>query len=357
MVNAAATKGDAEFQEHLPNLLIMLAEHSLAINEGLSSLLDRYCRCTSIGLSEDLRDFAVGQWGNPWLSVNQAKWSLVSNEARAMVVDWLKLDLLRQFFSLLTEDGRNDTRRLKFWERYHDSIDDMYFALGNTARWHRGTDFQAFRKKAELRLLGLHNAGSPTNNAFIMCIGNYVVVEFGLKGNACHIFRRDALPFALSGEIAGNGMALKHESFVERLRHFDKTYEKWETTFQRAISKLIQVRPNQPEIASSTRRPVSPSPTSGLSEREAFPYVPAPPLTAGPARSQESPPTPGTASPTRFSFSEFSRLCDTRRIRFQDLRDRNGNLWAFTGDADGYVSGQLRSWGFTYKSGKGWWRK
>jgi len=44
-------------------------------------------------------------------------------------------------------------------------------------------------------------------------------------------------------------------------------------------------------------------------------------------------------------------------LRIEDLRDRNGNLWVLTDDTDEYVSSQLRSWGFAYRSGRGWWWK
>jgi hypothetical protein len=54
---------------------------------------------------------------------------------------------------------------------------------------------------------------------------------------------------------------------------------------------------------------------------------------------------------------ELSRLCDIRRIRVQDLRGRNGNLWVLTDDRDRYVNSQLQSWGFSFKADKGWWRK
>src|SRR6516165_4982183 len=196
-IDAATRKDDATFQQYLPGLLDLLAKHPLAINAGVAKLLTRYRTCRTVTIHPGLRDFTVAQWGNPWLSLNRAKWSLVGDDARAMVADWLKLVLIQQFFSLLAADGTNDTRRLKFWERYHDSIDDMYFALGDTARWHRGADFQDIRKKMAGRLLNLHSAGPPNNNAFIMCIGNFVVVEFGITGNACYIFRRDQLPLGL----------------------------------------------------------------------------------------------------------------------------------------------------------------
>jgi hypothetical protein len=67
----------------------------------------------------------------------------------------------------------------------------------------------------------------------------------------------------------------------------------------------------------------------------------------------EAPVAPGVG----LSERELSRFCDTRRLRIEDLRDRNGNLWVLTGDTDRFVSGQLRSWGFFFKAGKGWWRK
>ena len=133
----------------------------LALNIGLAKILARHCACRPITVHPELRDFALAQRGNPWLSLNKAKWSLVSDEARKMIAGWLKRILIKDFFSLLAADGSNDTRRLEFWERYVDSIDDMYFALGNTALWHRGTDYQNARNRMAGWLLNLHSAGPP----------------------------------------------------------------------------------------------------------------------------------------------------------------------------------------------------
>jgi hypothetical protein len=353
-VEAAAHEDDTNFQRHLPGLLDLLAKHPLAVNDGLAKLLSRYRLLKAPVVHAGLRDFAVVHWGNPWLSLNRAKWSLVTNEAREMIAGWLKLILIQQFFSLLAADGANDTRRLKFWESYHDSIDDMYFALGNIARWHRGADFQDIRKKMAGRLLNLHGAGPPDNNAFIMCIGNFVVVEFGLTGNACYIFRRDQLPFGLDGDIAGNSTALKHASFVERLVHMDRAFETWERKFGRTLATLMHVQPRTQPIRSDAPFVRTPS----VSAVRQTPY------SAGPNTQPARRPAPSisrgelqTARGVAFSERELSRLCDTRRLRIEDLRDRNGNLWVLTGDTDGHVSGQLRSWGFSFKAGKGWWRK
>jgi hypothetical protein len=59
---------------------------------------------------------------------------------------------------------------------------------------------QGLISDAELFPMFLDRVDSTANNnAFIMCIGEHVVVEFGLKGNACFIFKRDRLPFRCSG--------------------------------------------------------------------------------------------------------------------------------------------------------------
>ena len=359
-IEGATHEDDATFQRHLPGLLDLLAKHPLAVNAGVAKLLTRYRACRTVTIHSGLRDFTVAQWGNPWLSLNRAKWSLVGDDARAMVADWLKLVLIQQFFGLLAADGTNDTRRLKFWEQYHDSIDDMYFALGSTARWHRGRDFQDIRKKMAGRLLNLHSAGPPNNNAFIMCIGNFVVVEFGVKGNACFIFARDRLPFLLEGGIAGNGTALKHESSVERLLHTDRISETWERRFQGTLAGLMRVQPGRQPIRSVSPAQVSPTPPAQLIDAAPTPSAAqrfeATTRAPAPGVSQRPDLIPPTRGPT-FSERELSRLCDSRRLRIEDLRDRNGNLWVLTDDTDGYVSSQLRSWGFAYRSGRGWWWK
>jgi len=223
-IEAAAGAPDAEFRAAIPSLTQLLEKHPLAENFGLAKLLTRYRRCASPTLHERLRDFAVDTWGNPWLALNEAKWSVVSPDARMMVTEWLKLALMQKFFGLLAEDGLNDTRRLKFWETYHQSIHAMYFALGETARRHPGLDFREVRKQMEGLQLTLTHSTSK-NNAFIMCIGEHVIVEFGEKGNACFIFHKDRLPFALEGGVAGNSTALKHfrcrKAPAHRSRHDD----------------------------------------------------------------------------------------------------------------------------------------
>ena len=136
-IEIAVSLSNSRFIDYLPRLLDLLSKHQLVLDAGLAKLLDRHVSCENASASNLLCNVSVTSWGNPWLPSNRAHWGRVSESARQMVADWLKLDFIRQFFGLLSEDSANDKRRLKFWERYHSSIDDMYFALGSAARTNR----------------------------------------------------------------------------------------------------------------------------------------------------------------------------------------------------------------------------
>jgi hypothetical protein len=335
-IHSAVSQSDSKFIGYVPRLLALLEEHPLVLDHGLQGVLERYRNCADAPVNTRLRDFAVMHWGNPWLPSNSARWSRVNEPTRQMLSNWLKLDLIRQFFSLLAEDKANDKRRLKFWERYHTSIDDMYFALGNHARTNRSRDFVELRKKMTGRVLRLNSGGSPRNNAFIMRIGAYICVEFGVSGNACFIFRRRNLPFDLSRDaVQGDQSELKHDDHVKRLRHFDSTSSgPWERTFEQALQELIDVRPA--DRSTTTRSSIS-----GASQTRGNKTTPETPL----------------AGRVPYSRRELERFCANGRLAIRDYTPQRGNLWVLTNQSDRSVSQQLLHWGFQYKPNKGWWRE
>ncbi len=350
-IDAAAAGNDDSFRDYLPRLLGLLGRHPLIANEGLKRLLGRYRACSPPVVHPELRDYAVALWGNPWLKLNAAKWSLVDDDIRTMVIDWLKLELIRQFFGLLAADGKNNPRRLKFWERYRDSIDDMYFALGNTAYYAADADFTTIRKKMEGRLLNLQRGGSPNNNAFIMCIGGFVVVEFGLTGNACYVFRRDELPFKLETSVNGDGTGLKHNRNVERLLHNDTNFETWEKSFEKELRGLMSVRPDvsaglaRPAAMSASRAPETENARKGASDPRPAPFRPNASVLQN------------SAAPLAHLGRTVEDLSRERNLQVEDRRGQNGNQWILTDDQDPSLNNELLSLGFEYKSGKGWWRK
>jgi hypothetical protein len=351
----AATRGpDAEFRSAIPGMLDLLTRHPLAKNFGLAKVLARYRACASPALHQGLRDFAVEAWGNPWLALNEAKWSVVAPEARKMVAEWLKLALMQKFFGLLADDGLNDTRRLKFWEAYHESIHAMYFALGETARTHPGPDFREVRKQMEgLRLTLTHS--TPRNNAFIMCIGEHVIVEFGEKGNACFIFHKDRLPFALVGEVAGNSDELKHTRRLERLVHLDRGLAQWEDKFREVLSSVVRVQAPDPVRGASVDRSRQPQIDVSKPRPAAAAAVIRPPVQRAPSELTEAQSRLKVWLAQPFTMTEFEHFCRTNHLDWKDYREIGGTLKVFTKQQGTAVAAQLETWGFRFKNTVGWW--
>ena len=360
-IEAALRGADEAVQAAIPDLIELMRSNPRAREIGLALLLGRYSRFATPVLHPDLRDFAVEALGNPWLEMNKLRWNRVEPDARKMVANWLKLSLIEKFFNLLAQDGTNDTRRLAFWKGYHESIHDMYFALGENARTRQEPDFRAIRKQMEGLQLTLTGSPNRDNNAFIMCISDHVVVEFGEYANACYIFRRDNLPFRLEGEVAGNSSQLKHLRNVTSLRHTDGRM-KWEERFRSTLADVLNVRPaRQRHDELGTAR--DPAATSAPESRDTI-SVPGSSATyagTGLAEGPEtpfrlgSPPNRPAPSPTLdFSMAALERICDANGLEFKDYRPIGGTLKVFTEHRGDAVAKQLAAWGFRFKE-KFWW--
>jgi hypothetical protein len=333
-IEAALRGTDEAVRAAIPDLIALMRANARAREIGLASLLGRYHRFASPVLHADLRDFSVEALGNPWLEMNRLRWNRVEAAARQMVANWLKLSLIEKFFNLLAQDGTNDTRRLAFWKDYHESIHDMYFALGENARTRQEPDFRAIRKQMEGLRLTLTASPNKDNNAFIMCMGEYVMVEFGEYGNACHIFDRKKLPFRLAGEVAADRSQLKRIPNVASLRHQDGRL-KWEDRFRNRIYELTGVRPAREQNGAFRN-----------AERSA-PNDPRP----RPAAPRQAPPDPPAAE---FSMAALQRFCQANVLEWKDYRSIGGTLKVFTERRNDAVAAQLAAWGFRFKE-KFWW--
>jgi hypothetical protein len=316
-VTAAVAERDSHFGARVSDLLDLMAENPLVEDEALSLLLNRYAEMSSPTTHANLRDHSVERWGNPWLERNTPKWSRVNASARALVTGWLKRDLISQFFELLSEDGRTDTRRVKFWDKYHESIDDMYFALGRVTYGSRNADIQALRGKMGERLLTLSGSANSAKNAFVMLIGNVVVVEFGSKGNACYVFNRDKLPFALTGALRGDSSDLRHDSHEMRLLHMDGS-GRWETKFAAALSQF-GIRP----VAAGGK-------AVALTSTETLKRV-------------------SSDAGKVFDLEVVKKFCRRQGIEVIDHLPKGGNFWVLHEEKAGAVATQLMAWGFKFK--------
>jgi hypothetical protein len=254
----ATRLGNTDFCRLVSGLLKLVASNEVLRDRALNLLLDRYAAVTGTPPHQELKDQAVAWWGNPWLPSNTDRWGGVTEQARAMVSDWLKLEFIELFFSKLAEDGQSDTRRVKFWAKYVPSIENIQFALGPHARSSREKDFVELRKKMQGLIVPLED-NIRERNAFIMTMGDLVAVEFSKNSNAFYGYSvKKKLPFEFNRPLQTpvDGLnSLKSKSRELWLSHQDniKGYWTWEDRFEAELLKSFGLKPGQSGLQRAVR--------------------------------------------------------------------------------------------------------
>lgn len=334
-MRAGCASNDETFKVTLPNLIkIGTGRGGVELGESLrqrsvSLLVSRYAKCRERPEQTALRDAAVSIIGNPWL--RRANWDAwvvdardkPDDQSREMVNGWLKRRLIADFFELLSVDGAGDRRRVDYWLRFEDAIEDMWFALGSDARDRRGELFNDFKKRAKGRLLDLDST-TADNNAFVMRVGRYLLIEFGAKGNAMYVFEWDSLGQPLLDTLtSGKAWAsvsihkLKDSNNVKRMIHRDSPAQTWEQKFDVYLVPRIGRPRDPPSRAGAVRR----------------------------------------ASSQAFSQVTWSAFAQTHGLRVADNRSRNGALWALGAEQPSNVVAQLKAWGFKFRAPRGWFKE
>ncbi|WP_265257425.1 EH signature domain-containing protein [Verminephrobacter aporrectodeae] len=325
-MDAGCLLKDRAFQQTLPALLrIGVGCGGVELGETLrrrcvETLVFRYARCSERPEHMALRDAAVSHIGNPWLY--RSRWR--DDPSREMVSAWLKHRLISDFFELLSADGMGDRRRMDYWLRFAPAIEDMWFALGVNAQHRHSEPFDEFRLRAQGRLLAL-DATTHDNNAFVMQVGRYLLVEFGAKGNAMFVFARDSLDQPLLNALHSRARAsvsvhqLKDSRHIHRMIHSDSSGQTWEQKFDDDLVPRIGWRPSV-----------------------------APRGIGGPVRR----PRPQVFSPG--TWRSFAR---SHGLRVQDNRSKQGALWVLGVEQPGAVAAQLDAWGFRCRAPKGWFKE
>lgn len=350
-MSEAANLVDAPFNKHLDLLLkVVQGETSLDISpllklRAIAVLVSRYAQCASKPEQPVLRDAAVSIIGNPWLK--KTHWDAwvkkhdgqPDNEAREMVNGWLKRRLITDFFAVLSEDGRADQRRLKYWLRFETVIEDLWLALGPDAMRNMSKPYQELRERAVGRLLSLENSGPSNNNAFIMRMGDWLIVEFGITGNACYVYPRNPPPFVLQGK-AVSLYKLKNRNLGEPHNHIANG---WERNFDQAICSKVGYHPQgiiQQRAAQQVTKDDSMT-LSGFWKRKS---------------SQLD--DKFTSNSVEHNLSYVEQYVRKFALRTEDLRKSGGAFWVYTKKGDHpEVDQNLESWKFKYKQGRGWWRE
>ncbi|MFA6920935.1 MAG: EH signature domain-containing protein [Gallionella sp.] len=326
-VRAAAEFGDDPFKSHLENLLKLVQGQTevkvspLLKIRAVALLVSRYALCTSKLEHPALRDAAVSIVGNPWLK--RMAWDAwvkkidgqPDSEAREMVNGWLKRRLITDFFAVLSEDGQADQRRLNYWLRFEPAIEDLWLALGPDAMRNRSQPYRELRERSVGRLLRLDNSGPSNNNAFIMRIGNCLIVEFGITGNACYLYHLQPVPFDLNANSI-HLSALKNKKLGVPHNHVAIG---WENNFDQAICPKVGYRPS---FSNAPTNPTIPSQVAG------------------------------------HNFSYVDQYVKKFAIRTENNRGAGGAFWVLTQKGKHpEIDRNLESWGFKYKPERGWWKQ
>jgi hypothetical protein len=229
---------------------------------------------------------------------------------------------------------------LEFWKRYVNAIDDIHFALGTDARSSRTRDFVELRTKMKGRTVPLIDAVS-SNNAFVMTIGDLVVVEFSGRANALYGYdRRHGLPFDMSMPVVtakDRRNSLKSGRRHIWLKHGDGIHgwNKWEEMFEATLREHFHVEPiARAKIAKPPKQ----------SERSSNP-TPAP----------DSRFVSGSGA-VPYSRTGLNQFAAEQGLEVLDNTSLGGNLWIRSPQWSPLVVRVLSAWGFKFKAEKGWWK-
>nr|WP_283254197.1 EH signature domain-containing protein [Ramlibacter paludis] len=226
-VGSSTKLSDTRFKESLSRLLALVKSRPVYRDEALIEILSRYQRCAQPTLHSELRDYVVSKdvWRNPKLRAAglATTWNRVSDSVWRMVLKWVNDANLRDFFEVLAARGNADEGRLAFWSQYLDQIEWTRLVFSAHTR-------QLAASNAGIKNLIAREEGSfatlSTNadvDAFMMQLGNYVVVEFSRVPNAAYVYKADELPFEPNARTySGTTSDLKrgyHEECAARILH------------------------------------------------------------------------------------------------------------------------------------------
>lgn len=345
----ADIRADSVFQAELDLALHVLEGERVPLGEelrksGTASLLRRYAKCQHRPQHEALLDLALRCFGKPWLHTTAWDAYVGDEEAQRLIDSWIKTGLIQDFFQLLAADGVADKSRMEFWPKFVPVISDIWFAMGSFAHDNRAPNYVKLRQRiGRERILKFSGAGY-TNNAFIMRIGPFFVIEFGQKGRAAYVVHAGSWKGSLA---AGASLSLEawrlQNMGGKQMTHMPS--DSWGDKFCYEICPKIGWWPGQAAPALPRAQRASDPPAAN-------------PKTPPPKTDRPKPPAPNTgigdADPMMSALKAQLRPFN---VEVEDLRRSGGCIWVRKGGSDPDLNRILIGRGFTFAKGKGWWKK
>jgi hypothetical protein len=259
-VRRCAEYSDKDFKEAIPQLLTLISARPVYRDEALEVVLTRYQRCADTSVHPQLRDYVCRKdvWRNPKLRAAglATAWNRVSDNVWQMVLNWVNRANLQDFFAVLAARRHADEGRLEFWSQYLEQISWTRLIFSAQTR------SLAYSNEGIKNLIAREEdsyATISTNadvDAFMMQLGEYLIVEFSKVPNAAYVYKANELPFEpYSREYTGTSDDLKfgfRHDCAARFTHPPG----WQSNARSELRRL-GIHPDQTAPAARVRRVVA----------------------------------------------------------------------------------------------------
>ena len=340
VVKEATGLKDDEFKSTLPRLIQLLTERPVYRDEAIKLILTRYQRCANRTAHEQLLDYVIGKkvWKNPKLKFAgiATSWNQVAEEVWRMVLGWVTESNLRLFFQLL--DGRNasDSGRFTFWSKYLNQIGYTKLIFGDFTRLQAKSNQElAALLSQEEGISALLSSSDSQVDAFLMEIGDLIVIEFSKQPNAAYLYPKNSVPFDIHAKRLSDGTGtgeLKAGYYhgAERITHPPH----WE----HGAKQKLAAHGIYPDIPGSTAN-------TGFNSSMAYkpPHPPNQPSYAA-----------KTPSNAPFTMRQLQASIAFANATIDDNRP-GGRLWVNHNQQFSILGKQLLAWGFIWANKRDAW--
>lgn len=353
-VRSATAASDTAFRKLIPRLIQLIEEHPVYRDEAIEHILIRYHACKDALQDECLRNYVVRKdvWKNPKLKSAgiATAWNRVPDPVWQMVLTWVNERNLKDFFDILAARNKADEGRLAFWSKYMKQIS-----------WTRlvfGSDTMALKNSnAGIRDLIAREEGAYATltankdvDAFMMGIGDHIIVEFSKKPNAAYAYRSTAMKFDRNERYYSGGTDdlkygyyeySKRDGNVLRITHPPG----WQQEAGAQLKRLgiVPDTPGAQRVSASTvARPSAAAPPSETSTVQA-PASIARPAAASPVTAQ---------SGAKFTMNDLEYVVKRFDKAFiKDSRWGNGGrLWVEDPNNNRHLAEELKAFGFRWSN-------
>lgn len=343
-VRRCTEQSDERFKAGIPQLISLISARPVYRDEALELMLTRYRRCADVSVHPQLRDYVCRKdvWRNPKLRAASlaTSWNRVSDDVWQMVLQWVNKANLRDFFEVLAARRQADEGRLEFWSQYMEQISWtrlIFSSQTRTLAWNNEGIRNLIAREEDSYATMSANADV---DAFMMQLGDYLVVEFSKVPNAAYVYKADELPFEpYSREYTGTTADLKHGYRHECAARLMHTHG-WQTTARYELQKL-GIHPDRPEPTAGRR-------ATGGAGAQTPPQ--APPVTGHPIQGGVGDGPRGAP----FSMESLQRLvAEYPKARVVDQRrGATGRLWVEDPMQHTKLARRLKAWGFHWADGR-----